>query len=67
MPEKASSVIAVWPSTTKPAVRSRATAGASTLAGGSWSNRREPTRVVTPSRSKLSFTEIGMPANGEGA
>src|SRR3954454_195274 len=57
----------VRPITTKPARRSRATAGASAAAGAESSNAREPALVICPLMSNRSFTEIGMPANGDGA
>src|ERR1700754_928406 len=57
----------VRPITTKPARRSRATAGASAAAGGESSNARDPARVTCPLMSNRSLIEIGMPANGDGA
>ena len=57
----------VRPITMKPARRSRATTGASASAGAESSSAREPARVTCPLMSKRSFTETGMPANGDGA
>ena len=61
-PEKANSVMPVRPITTKPARRSRATAGASASAGGASRRTTEPAAVVCPASSKRSFTVTGMPA-----
>src|SRR3954454_6423129 len=57
----------VRPITTKPAARSRATAGASASAIGESSSAREPARVTWPLMSNRSLTEIGMPAKRDGA
>src|SRR6266404_4525581 len=57
----------VRPITMKPARRSRATAGASTSAGGESSSAREPARVTCPLMSNRSLMETGMPAKGDGA
>jgi len=51
----------------KPAARSRATLGASRLAGGVSRSAVEPAVVTSPAMSNRSLIDTGMPANGDGA
>ena len=55
------------PMTMKPLARSRAMATASATAGAASCSTLDPAVVVSPARSKRSFTPKGMPAKGEGA
>ena len=55
--------VVVFPITTQPAARSRATSTESPLAG-SVDERREPNRVGRPATSSRSFTASGIPASG---
>ncbi len=49
-----------------PAARSRATTGASHIAGGWSSSAFEPARVGSPATSKRSLIDTGKPAKGDG-
>ena len=51
----------------KPAARSRATLGASCVAGGASRKTTEPAVVTSPAMSNRSLIDTGMPANGDGA
>src|SRR5262245_14800013 len=66
IPENANSVMLLRPITTAPAARKRATAGASTAAGGRSRRTVEPAVVTSPATSNRSFTDTGRPARGEG-
>src|ERR1051325_10599409 len=56
----------VLPTITAPAARSRATTGASALAGGASSSALEPASVVSPATLHKFLIDTGMPASGEG-
>src|SRR5882757_1443587 len=66
MPEKANSLMLVLPTITAPAARSRATTGASSLAGGASSSALEPASVVSPRTLQRFLTDTGIPASSEG-
>jgi hypothetical protein len=63
-PENANSVRLVWPTSTPPAARSRATAGASLAAGAASWREAEAAVVGQPATSNRSFTETASPASG---